>query len=141
MDQEFIVRMPNGAHPTYGPYLCSEDSEIANHILKLSEGEYLRVPNTPFQVKHPRHLSAHILVVTYPQSYRAFPEPEPVTVYGVECGPKERLSEDEVKNRLIDTYKVDVIEDRCFCVYSEPTQSPNEVDLFSNTRSESCSLY
>ena len=136
MTQEFFVRLPNRRHP-YGPYSCKEEDDIANYLLKLSSAQEARVHGTPFRVVHPRNLSAHILVIAYPSSTSySREEPEPVMVYGIECGPQERLSEVEIRNRLRTTYEDDVIGERCFCVYSELTQPPDDVESLQSSRSE-----
>lgn len=136
------MRLPNRRYP-YGPYSYREDDDIADYLLKLSEAQEVGVHDTPFRVLLPEKLSAHIPVITYPLSSStsySCEEPEPVMVYGVECGPQERLSEDEIRNRLMKTYEDDVIGERCFCVYSELTQPPGGVDACLGSRSESHTL-
>ena len=135
MNQEFFVRLPNRRHP-YGPYSCSEADDIAKNLLKLSNAQEAGVHGTPFRVVHPRNLSAHIQVIAYPSSTSySHEEPEPVMVYGIECGPQERLSEVEIRNRLLTTYE-DNVGERCFCVYPEQTQTPDKGECFQRSRSE-----
>ena len=129
-EQEFVIQLPRGQ--SYGPYVCSENVDIERHLLRLSGVSHPRIGDTPFRVKLPKSLGEHILVIVYPSSpFRPFDEQEPVVVYGVECGPGETLTENEIRNRLRTSYATYNDSGRCFCVYTqseanELTSTPSE---------------
>lgn len=129
-EQEFVIQLPRGR--SYGPYLCLKNVDIALHFLKLAEASNPRIGDTPFRVRLPKSLGEHILVVVYPLSpSHPFDEPESVVVYGVECGPGETLTEDEIRNRLQTSYPTYDNCSKCLCVYhqaeaNELTSTPSE---------------
>ena len=138
---EFFVQLPYGHR--YGPYSYPEDKDIASDLLKLSEASEPPIGDTNYRVKLPKNLRDYILVAVYPFSgadrppfsYGEDTAAEPANVYGVRCGPNERLSEEEIRNRLQTTNgSMDVIGERYLCVAvdSDPTQH-DEDDLFSRS--------
>ena len=131
-EQEFVIQLPGCR--SYGPYVCSAKIDIERHVLSLAEASNLRVVDTPFRVKLPKTLGEHILVVAYPLSHRGpFDEQESIVVYGVECGLRKTLTENEIRNQLRATYPAYDDGVRCFSVYQqseanniEPTSTPRE---------------
>ena len=129
-EQEFVIQLPRDQR--YGPYVCLENVDIERHLLRLSGSSHPRIGDTPFRVKLPKSLGEHILVIVYPSSpSRPFDEPEPVVVYGVECGPGETLTVNEIQNRLRTSYATYNDNGRCFCVYTQ-----SEANELTSTQSE-----
>ena len=131
-DQEFAIHLPYGR--SYGPYVCSKDVDVANHLLELADASSPRIGTTPFCLRLPRRLSEYILVIVYPVSPRhinsSCEEPEQTVVYGVECKEGETLTEGDVRNQLRAGYTNYDDSGRCFCVYkrseaNEQAYNPN----------------
>ena len=136
-DQEFYVQLPgyNGRGRSFGPFSCPEGADIACHIFKLSEAADPLITKCPFRVKLPKNLTEHILTIAYPR-WQCRQDGEPVIVYGIECEPNERMTEEEIKNLFEATYDhSDVIGERCFCMYSEIMLAQDQ-GITSGPRSE-----